>query len=249
VGFPDAAPALSRERSSRQPLGFGGFEMERQMLRLTLLLGVLVTILGGTGVFAVFNDQASGGANSVTSDSLAHAADLQIATASRSQSGDGIDCSGTFDENTTTPQFTIGRFQAESQGETAFVCLRNVGSAELDLSARATELVDLDIACTGDEAAAGDTTCGDNQAGELAPIVAVSVVRADCGTDNTLGGVGMVLAQWPQGSSLGSGIALRPGETGCIRMTISYFGLNESDIQQAQSDRVTWKFTFTGTAS
>ena len=44
--------------------------MQRHMLRLTLILGVMVTLLSGTGVFAVFTDQASGGTNTVNSVSI-----------------------------------------------------------------------------------------------------------------------------------------------------------------------------------
>jgi predicted ribosomally synthesized peptide with SipW-like signal peptide len=53
--------------------------MERRTAFAIMAIGVVVTLLGGTGIFAVFTDRAETGKGSVTSGELPHAADLQIA--------------------------------------------------------------------------------------------------------------------------------------------------------------------------
>jgi predicted ribosomally synthesized peptide with SipW-like signal peptide len=219
--------------------------MQRQMLRLTLLLGVMVTLLGGTGVFAVFSDQASGGRNSVVSDDLASAADLQIAAAT----GDQVVTCQTFADGTTTPQFTITDFGPETQVQKGYACLRNNGSAALELTVQATSLFDSDIACTGDEAAAGDTTCGNNLAGELSPLIAIDISQVNCQTLIRSGGHSQVLDRWAAVTDIAAP-SLTPGGIACIEFELHYSPLaTETQVQKAQSDQVLWHFRFQGTAS
>jgi hypothetical protein len=221
--------------------------MERQMLRLMLVLGVLVTILGTTGVFATFRDQAAGGSNAVTSGSRPSAADLQIAPATAS--GGVITCQ-TYVENTTTPQFSVGNFQPTSAPVYGYVCLRNNGAGALTLTVAATSLTDVDTSCTGDESAAGDSSCGNNGSGELSSALVVSAQEVSCSDSTVISGSGDVL-QNVATRPLGVGAAgLAANRFMCVRFETKYLpDATETQIQIAQSDLVTWTFGFEGTGS
>lgn len=124
-----------------------------------------------------------------------------------------------------------------------FFCVKNVGSQAVTISASADELTDLDIACTGDEAAHGDTTCGGSQAGELAGVLNVSYTDPDCSNPASGSSVNTGLAEnatTPHG--LGG---LEPGATRCFHAGLIYpTGLDADAVQRAQSDKVTWRFKF-----
>ena len=49
--------------------------MGRHTLRITIVLGMLVTLLGGTGIFATFTDRATGGQATVSSGARPKAAE------------------------------------------------------------------------------------------------------------------------------------------------------------------------------
>jgi hypothetical protein len=128
------------------------------------------------------------------------------------------------------------------------VCLRNVGSATLTLAASAANLLDVDTACTGDEAAAGDATCGNDGAGELARVVNVTTRQVNCQTLAPTGGLTQTLDAWavaPVGIQASSLVA---GGIACIEFEIRHGG-SETASQLAQSDTVTWNFRFEGTSS
>ena len=116
------------------------------------------------------------------------------------------------------------------------------------------QLTDVDIACTGDEADAGDTTCGSDQLGELSGRLNVDLGSYDCANvalaptryqPGTLSGLVAGLAGTP--ASLGS---IGGGETKCFIVGVDYNANVAASLkQQAQSDRTTWRFVFTGQAS
>jgi predicted ribosomally synthesized peptide with SipW-like signal peptide len=221
--------------------------MQRHMLRLTLVLGVLVTILGGTGVFATFSDRASGGSNSVTSGARPSAADIQIATATVAN---GATTCGTFADNTLTPQFTVTNLQPTSAATTSNVCLRNTGAATVSITTGVSGLRDSDPSCTGDEEISGDSTCGGDQEGELSRAVLVTIAEVSCSTGAVVTGRSIDLAElpaFPQPLSV-SGIA--PSATACVRLVVAYDpDMTEEIIQVAQSDTATWNFLFQATAA
>lgn len=220
--------------------------MQRQMLRLTLILGVMVTLLGGTGVFAVFTDQASGGVNSVTTGSLAKAAELVIAPA---QGGQIVSC-GQYQDNTATAQFTLTDFQISTATQRSYVCLRNSGSAPLDLTLQAMNVRDLDTDCTGDEAASGDATCGNNGTGELSFVVSVDAHQVNCQTVQRQTGLAQTLDRWGTAASAFGASQVAPGGIACIEFELRY-SQSATALQQqlAQSDNTTWIFRFEGSAS
>ena len=225
--------------------------MGRHALRITILLGVLITFVGSTGIFAVFSDRATTGVNDVTSGELGRAADLLIAVDPAlhdPQSSPPFAC-GTFSDNLATGLFS---FTATSgSGNDANVCIRNAGTAGVALTTSAIDLLDLDITCTGDEAASGDTTCGPDvnavpQAGELSPILNVTVIAYEC-----IGGPSIV--NWGGNATL-AGLASTPislgnlpaGQDRCfVIRVINPAGAPGAQI--AQSDRAEWRFAFDGT--
>lgn len=237
--------------------------MGRQTLRITIVLGMLVTLLGGTGIFASFTDQATAGQNSVTTGERPRAADLQIAPFDPAGWPAGttmcLPATSAFADDTTTAQFNTGSLQPGENMQDAFLCLWNHGSAPLDITASAIDLVDADVDCTGDEAAAGDTTCGVDQttglpqAGELSPLLQVDIDRVNCGDGTVIAdSAGGSLDQYQlapivlqAGPTPGP---LAPDEIACLRVRASYPTPTESQAQLAQTDQATWRFAFDATA-
>lgn len=227
--------------------------MARHSLRIVIVLGVLVTLLGGTGIFAVFSDRATTGTNDVTSGSLGRAADLKIATAQpQDPMNSGPFICGTFVDDLATPLFT---FTATSgNGDERFLCLRNDGSSPVDVSLSAIDIVDADIDCTGDEAAFGDATCGVNQstaqpqAGELSPNLTIETDLYDCST-----GGGLITPGVPDFSSSLAGLGSTPeslwsvsaGGSVCVRLRVFWRATGDA-AQISQSDESTWRFAFDG---
>jgi len=245
--------------------------MERHSLRLTIVLGVLITAMGSTGIFAVFTDRSTSGPNTVTSGSLPHAADLKIAAAAdvggaylcdRDNDGQFEPADSTIawtQDNTLTSQFNVANLQPGDTTNGAMFCLHNDGSSPLSLSATALDLLDVDVDCTGDELAAGDTDCGPGPVGivhfgELSSVIVVDLMRVTCElspafTHQVIGTVSSGLADF-NGIALGVGTPLQPGQTTCILSTVRYPSTTGAAAQQrAQSDRTTWRFAFDGVAS
>ena len=220
--------------------------MERHMLRLTLVLGVLVTIIGGTGVFAVFTDTAEGGPNSVASGAQRPAADLLIAAGEISTVG-WIHC-GEFEDAATTGGFAVSDLQPGSGATTIGICVSNNGASPVSLAVGAPNLRDIDGLCTGDEGRV-DPTCGDGGPGELSGLLQVDFRERDCETGEviapTQAGLGALRAGF-----VTVGSTLEPTEYTCFSIGVYYPDLvSAASVQAAQSDQVTWNFVFQGTAS
>jgi hypothetical protein len=113
----------------------------------------------------------------VTTGPRPHAADIRISTAS--VVGGVVACDA-FEENLTTGLFEVGDFQPGSVAGGTFVCIKNMGSAAVGLTASVIDLIDTDPDCTGDEPEAGDATCGGSQAGELSTVVTVLIGQLTC---------------------------------------------------------------------
>ena len=223
--------------------------MGSQSLRIVMVLGVLVTLVGGTGIFAAFTDRATTGANTVTTGPRPHAADIRISPAS--VVGGMVTCDAALEsENLTTGLFEVAAFQPGSAAEPAYVCIKNVGSAAVGLTASVIDLIDTDPECTGDEAEAGDATCGGSQAGELAAVVWVQIEQAlTCDTSQAELVGANFLANWIA-NPVGFPVALPPGNVSCLRFDVIYSsGTPEASVQLAQSDLVQWRFAFDASVS
>jgi hypothetical protein len=243
--------SLPESRSSGGVEGSG--IMERASLRAVIVLGLLVTFVGGTGIFAVFSDRATTGTSDVTSGELAKAADLKIAAAQPPDpmTGGPFICDS-FTDDLATPLFSFTA-STSGTGDERDLCVRNDGSSAVNLSLTAIDIVDSDIACTGDEAAFGDTTCGldqttmQPQAGELSPNLTIETNLYDCGMGIEL------LPIVPNFSSsladLGAtptGLwSLAPGGSVCVQLRVFWRATGDA-AQVSQSDEATWRFAFDG---
>jgi hypothetical protein len=225
--------------------------MGRQSLRLTMLLGVLITAIGATGIFAAFTDRATTGTNSAQTAPRPSAVDLRISVAAEPVPGVPVNCDGDLDtilfedDDLTTGIFAATNLQpGGGGGQSAYVCLASFGSGTIDVSATAIDVVDTDVDCTGDEAAAGDTTCGSGQLGELSGALVARIRYLDCATGLEVGIVDDVLANWVV-TPLPVTSALAPQGIVCLRLTVFVAGTTpEATVQLIQSDKVEWRFAF-----
>jgi hypothetical protein len=182
-----------------------------------IVLGIVTTLLGETGVFAVFEDRASTGENVVTSGARPRAVDIKIAPA---VVGLGLPTGcATFTDDLTTGFFTVDDVQPSGTiGGNHWFCLRNDGSTSAAISALVVDLVDTEQACTGDEAAAGDDTCGTGS-GELSAVLDVSFTNlpGTCRFVQSTVGMSGSLASLTVPKSLPNtgGTSLAPGEIQC----------------------------------
>jgi hypothetical protein len=210
---------------------------KRSALVTAAVLGGLVCLIGGTGLFAALQDSARSGTNSAESDAMAGSADIQVSTAT-AISGTGVAC-GTFSEDLTSPLHTVTGVTPDFNSDAAFYCVRNVGSQQVTLSALSDELTDVDYACTGDEALHGDDTCGSGGAGELSSVLRVGYLGVDCATANATT-AGLPLLSDNAVTPVAHG-TIAAGETRCFRSDVEYVGNAPDVVQRAQSDRATWR--------
>jgi hypothetical protein len=124
------------------------------------------------------------------------------------------------------------------------VCLKNVGSRGVDLTASVIDLVDTDNDCTGDETVL-DATCGDDQVGELSPSLLVSMFGGnDCTLPAPLGDT-TVATMETTGVALPS---LAPDQVQCVIFLIRDAAEGDAVIT-SQSDTSEWRFAFDATAT
>jgi hypothetical protein len=236
--------------SNQTALDAKGMPMRRSLLITLVALGSLVCLIGSTGLFAALSDAALTGTNEVDSAAVAASADIQLAPATFDPVSEATTC-GTFAENLTTGFFDVtavdpGYGSDLETFDPAFFCIKNVGSQPVTLAAFVTELIDTETACTGDEALHGDSTCGGDGAGELSSVLTVAYNRWDCSTGAFLDGTAETLKD---SSAVGGGAlfwdALTADAHACFSVYIQYpEDTPAAEIQKAQSDRATWRFTF-----
>jgi len=208
-------------------------------------VGVLVCVIGGTVVYSALQDTARTGTNSAESAALAASADIQLASAGKGPGG-VIQCDA-FSEDLSSPVLTVADYKPGDQN-TRFFCVKNIGSQQVSLSVLADELTDIDFACTGDEAANGDATCGGDQIGELSAALMDQVRTVDCATGAPIltGSQHKLAAHATTPDALGT---VAVNATACIDLFFFYpNGLADEAVQTAQSDRVTWRFKFSAQA-
>jgi len=212
--------------------------MRRPLLITLVVLGLVTTLTGASGVLAAGSDRATTGTNSLETGSIASSVNLQIARWDRLT---GV-C-GTFTDDLTTGLFTLTDRQPSGSGigPPQDMCLKNAGQGTIDVSVSAIDVVSTDIACTGDEASVDDT-CGADQAGELGPLVSTSVNRwTSCAANAPFGGGGSSGALATFSGPIAPGLAA--GTTVCILANVSY-NPSTANAEKGQSDRVTWRYAF-----
>jgi hypothetical protein len=229
--------------------------MRRSVLLTLSTLGLLVCLLGGTGLFAALTDTADVGPNHLDTAPLAGSADLKVALHAPNPNVPGEFACGTFEDNLVTAFIDAGNLMPGG-GTSNQLCVQNIGSQTVGLFVTAIDLIDFDYACTGDEVEYGDLNCGPLAApptGELSSVIDVLFQTIDCTTGA------------PSGSPFGSNLFALIGNA--LVLTVSGLASNAvvcfdvrliepggptgypvADLQKAQSDTVTWTFRFTGQA-
>ena len=218
--------------------------MRRSSLLTLAALGALISLVGGTGLFAALTDTARTGTNTVDSAALAGSADIQLATATRVNAPPFTITCGEYSEDLASGFFAAQDVTVGHQSPYSYLCIRNVGSQSVFVGALAEELTDVDLACTGDESLHGDTTCGGDQAGELSAVLRLSYFRNEC-EGGSGSGQSMNLATNSTSTAFFPG-TLAPGEAACFSVAFDYpTTATDEAVQRAQSDRATWRFKFT----
>lgn len=216
--------------------------MRRSVLLSVLVLGTVVTLVMGAGTFAVFTDRATTGQNSAQSKALPRAADLRLAFG---VSGPSACATATYVDTNASPTMSISDAEPGTQSSEWF-CLKNVGSAALDVTTTVIDVVNVEIECTGDEGAAGiDDTCAPGEEGELGDVLTWYPRQVNCDlSPGGISGYGGFLNSPEPPVSLGN---LAPDGILCGTVEVAY-GLNRpvNDQLRAQSDTVTWRFAFDG---
>lgn len=217
--------------------------MGRHSLTTVMALGVVVSLLGGAGIFAVFTDRATTGENSAISGERPHLEALQLAPASIAQD-QSIAC-GAFSDDLATALITVTDLQPGG-GWGGYLCLENASSLYLYVSATAIDLLDTETACTGDESAF-DSTCIATYPGELSQELNVYFNTVDCATSVGAPAAPNNLAALAGGGAVPLG-PLVAGATRCLSATALY-PLTTSALEQqiAQTDQATWRFAFDAT--
>jgi hypothetical protein len=226
--------------------------MTRHALRITILLGVLITLVGGTGIFAAFTDTATTGTNNAVTGPRPQAVDLKIESALLDVP---VNCDGDanatlFDhDDLTTGIFDVSGVQPgdyPADAAVAYVCLFNAGSAAIEVGARASDVVDTDTGCTGDEAGAGDLTCGADQAGELSGYLAAQMEQLDCDTAASVPLQANSIADWADlAEPVPLSGPLQPGDIACLAFYLWLpSSTDETALQVIQSDGTSWRFAF-----
>lgn len=220
----------------------------RRLLTTTMALGLVISAMSFTGIFADFTDRATTGDSSAESGEQPRIADLQISTTTT------LDCAdATWVDDLATGVIAATDLQPGDNSGQSVVCLMNAGTSDLDITLSAIDVVDTETDCTGDEEAAGDTTCGTGEfQGELAPALIASASRLDCDTSASQ------LAISPAFQSLANAPVafgtLAAGEKTCVWLAVQMatpgqIGTTVETIQQAQTDKVEWRYAFDGTPS
>lgn len=216
--------------------------MRRSVLVSMMVMGAVVTLLMGAGTFAVFTNRATTGQNSAESKALPRAADIQLAFG---VVGPTACAEATYVEDNASPTVSMADVEPGSRLAKYF-CVKNVGSAALDLTTTVIDVSDVDTACTGDEEAV-DTSCGSNGLGELGKVLQFYPSWFPCdlssGGANGYGG----FLSTPEAVSLGN---LAAGEIRCGQVEVFYaLNIPINDQLTAQSDTVTWRFAFDGSSA
>lgn len=208
-----------------------------------MVVGAVVTAVGGSGIWAVFSDRATQGTNTIESGSQPSVADLQVGEFV------GEACTGMSDDLATALWSVSSMQPGDAVGRV--ICLKSNGAAAVSVRLAAIDIAEGDAQCTGDEQTV-DTSCGGGLGqGQLASALLVEYAT-DMDCDTVIGESGEdqvgVLGTLGVGSSfavLSAASGLAAGSTMCVNLTVRYPSETSIDlVQAAQSDSVSWKFAF-----
>jgi hypothetical protein len=126
------------------------------------------------------------------------------------------------------------------------VCVASTGDHEAVLTLHATELVELDPRCTGEEAAA-DATCGRGERGELAASLLQQVGLGPCPVVPATTTLARRLTEL-ESEPLLLASRLTSSQLVCVRLRLRYEPVDGAAALASQSDRTFWRYAFTVTA-
>lgn len=217
--------------------------MRRKLLISVLALGLAVSGAQLSGVFAAFTDEAKTGTNTVTTAALARAVDVRLAKASASPDGDCATVPDAAYADNLTSGFSLSNVTPSAAfQDLGTYCIKNFGSLDTGTSYSAVDLVDVDDDCTGDEAAAGDTTCGAGGLGEVSRNLEINPGYGVCSSGG--GSQGRVANLRTASSTAQTYGPLAAGECRTVAVSFRYNPSSPNEALIAQSDTVTWKFAF-----
>jgi hypothetical protein len=211
-----------------------------------MVMGAVITMVGGTGIFAVFSDRAEIATNSTYSGPRPHAADIQVAQGSLA--GSALTC-GPFSDDLGHGLWAVEDLQP-GDSLTQYACIKNVGAAPLAISMAISWIAIADDTCTGDEATV-DNTCGQGGGhGTIQNFLTLTALPTDCGNAGaTLAGATTTLASLAANGVSLNADPINPDHTGCLTLTVNYpASTAEADVQAAQSDNVAWDLAIDATA-
>jgi hypothetical protein len=235
-----------------------GIDVRRSLLLTTVVLGTALSVVSGSGLFASLSDTARTGVNTVDTQALTGSADLKIAVGElvsvqdpTSPTGQRLQVQcGAYADDLESPLITLtNRVPGENPADHAdgyFFCLQNVGSQTVNLAATSTELNDVELACTGDESEY-DATCVSGQQGELSALTTVTFFGISCfdaaSSENPPNAVAALATTVANPVAFGT---LATNQARCFGSSIIFSGHTNAEEQAAQTDRLTWRYAFTG---
>lgn len=216
--------------------------MRRSFLLTASALGLLICLLAGTGLFAALVDTAETGQNDVDTAPLAGSSDLQLAL------WDSVNGCGTWQEGLSTGLISASNVAMPTVVPGQTFCIHNAGSRSVDVTVSVFDVTDEETTgCTGDEADSGDLSCDPGDPGELAAATFVEFFITDCAGNATTGYSDYFTDLTTTPLSL---VPIASGNTNCFDSQVQAGSVaTETQVQQAQSDSLTWRYRFTGTAT
>lgn len=211
--------------------------MRRPVLVSTFVFGMAMSLAAFSGVFAVFSDQASTGENTFETAELPKAVDLKLA-----EHPNPGTCQQ-FTDDLETAFFTVADATPSPAATfTGYWCLQNFGSLPATATFSAVDVSDTELDCTGDEEAAGDTTCTPQGAGEISDHLLINLPHTPCtggGADDHQGTLSSL-----QNTPVSIGV-LQPGE---CRLLIPNWTYNPTGTAalMGQSDAASFRLVFNG---
>lgn len=233
-----------------------------------LMAGVMLAVVSIAGVFAAVVDTAKSGQLSIQSAEVPEKdIDLKIDPVSRDQSS-SVDCGtvgSSLVDDATTPYITITNASPGAEVIKDF-CVENQGTDDALITMDLVEAADIEVgACSTTETGAGDTTCADGAAGELANYIKVGVKvhgalngtgagdRCDGDFNHpevVLPAVNTTSAATPLGWTSVAGLptnTLTATDEACVQVRLTYDASTpEAQKLLAQTDKVSVRLRFNG---
>ena len=215
-----------------------------------LVLGTVVSLLLGAGLFALTSDSVTSAGNSAESGTWKPPAhDLQVATSDDF----GFACANANYTKSLPTTFSaapvdLARSPGAGSHISKIVCIRNAGTAPARLTASVTNFVQTETECSTGEAEAGDATCGSGT-GEVGAVLDEGFsLFSEVGSDPDCTASGYFVSRFESGyldnvlhPSLPAGATCRF----VYNLSPTFLSVTEAQRLQAQSDSVQWDLVLT----